>query len=407
MSIAAQFNPFSPEFRANPYPGYDLLRAHMPIFFMDDRRRGSWFLSRYDDCVAALKDPRLGREIQKIMTREQLGLPPEVPEALRPMVEMNSRFMLFRDPPDHTRLRTLVHKAFTPRMVERLRERAQAIANDLIDGMLARGEADLMADFALLLPLTVIAEMLGVPPSDFDLFHRWTTAIAPTIDMTSSPEELVLGAQATVEFAAYLHDLIAERRKAPQEDLISALVAAEAEGDKLSEDETIAMSILLLTAGHETTVNLIGSGTLALLRHSDQWEALKANPALSKSAVEEFLRYDTPIQFTARDVYEDMEFGGQMLKQGQTVVVLFGAANRDPAHFADPSNLDITRDPNPHIAFGNGIHFCVGAPLARMEGQIAFATLARRLPNLHLASDTPTYRNTFVLRALRELPVTF
>jgi cytochrome P450 len=407
MTTAPLFNPFSPEFRANPYPGYDLLRTHMPVFYMEDRRRGSWFLSHYDDCVTALKDPRLGREIQRLMTREQLGLPPEVPEALRPTVEMNSRFMLFRDPPDHTRLRTLVHKAFTPRMVERLRERAQTIANDLIDGMLARGEADLMADFALLLPLTIIAEMLGVPLSDFDLFHRWTTAIAPTIDMTSSPEEIALGAQATVEFAAYLHDLIAERRKAPPEDLISALVTAEAEGDKLSEDETIAMCILLLTAGHETTVNLIGNGTLALLRHPDQWEMLKANPASSKSAVEEFLRYDPPIQFTARDVYEDMEFGGQMLKQGQTVVILFGAANHDPSRFANPNTLDITRDPNPHIAFGNGIHFCVGAPLARMEGQIAFATLARRLPDLHLAADTPIYRNTFVLRALRELPVTF
>ncbi|HVU14251.1 MAG TPA: cytochrome P450 [Phototrophicaceae bacterium] len=400
MSI--EFNPYSPEFQANPYPYYDLLRAHAPILPTKD----GLFLSRYDDCVAALKDPRLGREILKLMTREQLGWP-EPPAELQPLIQMRNGFMLFKDPPTHTRLRTLVHKAFTPHMIERLRWRIQVIAHELIDRMIGRGSADLMADFALPLPVTVIAEMLGVPAADYPVFHEWTSALAPTIDLAASPEELALAVKATVEFSAYLRDLIAERHRQPQDDLISALAAAEAEGDKLSEDETVSMCILLLTAGHETTVSLIGNGMLALLRHPDQWTKLKADSMQIRTPVEELLRYDSPIQFTARMVMEPLEFAGNRLEQGQSIFILLGAANHDPSHFTNPNDLDITRDPNPHIAFGNGIHFCLGAPLARMEGQIAFSVLAQRLPNLQLVSETPSYRPTFVLRALRELPVTF
>ncbi len=207
--------------------------------------------------------------------------------------------------------------------------------------------------------------------------------------------------------AAYIRDMIAERRKNPQDDLISALVASEAEGDKLSEEEMVAMCILLLFAGHETTVNLIGNGTLALLRHPHQWEKLKANPSLVKSATEELLRYDSPVQMTARWVMQDTEFAGFEIKRGQQLSTMLGAANRDPARFTNPGELDITRDPNPHIAFAAGIHYCIGAPLARMEGQIAFSALARRLPNLKLVKENPTYRNTYVLRGLAELPVTF
>jgi cytochrome P450 len=405
MNTTMAFNPLSPEFQANPYPYYEMLRRHAPVFYWEAWRL--WFLSRYEDNVAALKDARLGREILRVMTRDELGLPPEPEAGVLHLVQMQREWMLLKDPPDHTRLRTLVHKAFTPRMVERLRERAQALTDHLIDEALADGGMDLIAGLALPLPVTVIAEMLGIPPSEHSAFQQWSRNLAGTLELTDAQEVYERGSAATIEFSAYVRQLIAERRKAPKEDLISALVAAEAEGDKLSEDEMVAMCILLLVAGHETTVNLIGNGTLALLRHPDQWEKLKNDPSLAKSAVEELLRYDSPVQMTARWVLEDMEFAGQMFRKGQQVATLLGAANRDPSRFANPGTLDITRDPNPHLAFGNGIHFCLGAPLARMEGQIAFATLARRLPYLRLATENPPYRDTYVLRGLAELAVTF
>ncbi len=410
MNNVTEFNPLSPEFQANPYPYYEMLREHVPLYFWENW--GMWFLTRYDDCVAVLKDQRFGHEITRIMTREELGWGLE-PGSTLPLWAMQRSWMLLKDPPDHTRLRTLVHKAFTPRMIERLRERAQVITDDLIDAALKNGGMDLIGEFALLLPVTVIAEMLGVPSQDYEILHGWSRDIGDTLEMFEGEEIALRGAQATVEFSAYLRQLIAERRAKrgsaaeAQDDLISALIAAEAEGDKLSEDEMVAMCILLLFAGHETTVNLIGNGTLALLRHPDQWEKLKADPSLVRSAVEELLRYDSPVQITTRYVMEEMEFAGQHFRKGQTVATMFGAANRDPARFASPAELDITRDPNPHLAFGNGIHFCLGAPLARLEGQIAFATLARRLPNLRLATENPPHRNTYVLRGLAALPVTF
>lgn len=404
MTSAPVFDPLSAEFQANPYPYYDMLRDHAPVMFYPDWN--NWFLTRHEENTAALKDPRFGREILNVMTREELGWG-EAPEQVQPLYKMQDAWMLLKDPPDHTRLRTLVHKAFTPRMIERLRERAQFITDDLIDKAQAQGGMDLINEFALLLPVTVIAEMLGVPPGDYAMLHDWSTGLAHTLELGQSEDTVLRGTQATIEFSAYIREMIAERRKNPQDDLISALVAAEAEGDKLSELEMVSMCTLLLFAGHETTVNLIGNGTLALLRHPDQWEKLKANPALVKTATEELLRYDSPVQMTSRWVMEDCEFAGVQLQKGQQVSTMLGAANRDPARFANPNELDITREANPHLAFGSGIHFCLGAPLARMEGQIAFATLARRLPNLKLVDENPPYRKTFVLRGLAELPVTF
>jgi cytochrome P450 len=405
MESAFQFNPLAPEFQANPYPFYDMLRSNMPVFYLPDWNM--WFLTRYEDNVAALKDARFGREITRVLTREQLGWTEDPPEALLPLYEVQGAWMLDRDPPDHTRLRTLVHKGFTPRMIERLRQRAEAITDELIDKAEANGGMDLIDEFALVLPVTLIAEMLGVPAEDHAVLHEWSTGIAHTLELSQPMEVYTRGAEVTVEFSAYIRKMIAQRRKNPQEDLISALVAAEAEGDKLSEDEMVAMCILLLFAGHETTVNLIGNGTLALLRNPDQWQKLKEDPGLLKTAVEELLRYDSPVQMTARWVMQDCEFAGEQMKAGQQVATLIGAANHDPAKFANPAQLDITRDPNPHFAFGSGIHFCLGAPLARMEGQIAFAALARRLPNLRLMTDNPPYRNTYVLRGLASLPVSF
>jgi cytochrome P450 len=364
-----------------------------------------WFLSRYDDCAAVLRDSRFGHEILNVMTREELGWAAETPENIRPLVEMQRGWMLLKDPPDHTRLRTLVHKAFTPRMIERLRETIQTYTNSLLDTAQESGKMDVIEDLAFPVPVTVIADLLGVPASDRETFRRWSRDLAHTLELTDVEEIYVRGSGATVEFAAYFRELAAERRRIPREDLLSALVAVEAEGDRLTEDELIAMCILLLIAGHETTVNLIGNGTLALLRNPDQFRKLQEDPALVKPAVEELLRYDSPVQMTTRWVMEDLEFNGHPMKKGQQVATLLGAANRDPERFENPDTLDITRDDNHHLAFGNGIHFCLGAPLARLEGQIVIGTLARRFPKMELTTDSPPYRDTYVLRGLQNLPV--
>jgi cytochrome P450 len=313
--------------------------------------------------------------------------------------------MLLKDPPDHTRLRTLVHKAFTPRIIERLRDTVQSLTDALLDQAQEKGEMDVIEDLAFPVPVTVIADLLGVPASDRETFRRWSRDLAHTLELTDAQEIYVTGSKATVEFAAYFRELADERRRTPREDLLSALVAVEAEGDRLNEDELIAMCILLLIAGHETTVNLIGNGTLALLRNPDQFVRLQQDPTLIKAAVEELLRYDSPVQLTARWVMEDIEFNGHRMRKGQQIATLFGSANRDPERFANPDQLDIAREDNHHLAFGNGIHFCLGAPLARLEGQIVIGTLARRFPNMQMTTDSPPYRNTYVLRGLQHLPV--
>ena len=397
-----EFNPLSPEFKANPYPFYDMLRASAPLFHWE--QWNIWFATEYDTCVALLKDARLGHELLSVMTREQLGWE-EPPVHQMPLVEMQRSWMLFRDPPTHTRLRMLVHKAFTPRMIEQLRTRIQSVTDHLLDVACAKGEMDIVADLAVPLPVMVIADMLGVPESDRHLFRGWSRDLAHTLELTDSQDIYNRGASATVDFSGYLRDLANARRRHPEADLMSALVEAEDQGDKLTEQELISTCILLLVAGHETTTNLIGNGMLALLRNPDQLEKLKANPALGRSAVEELLRYDSPVQMTSRSVLHEMECNGQTLKRGMQVSFMLGAANYDPAHFDQPGKLDITRDPNPHLSFSNGIHYCLGAPLARLEGQIAIQTLLKRVPEITLLDENPTYRETWVLRGLEALPV--
>ncbi|MEZ4669591.1 MAG: cytochrome P450 [Anaerolineae bacterium] len=400
-----EFNPLSPEFQANPYPLYDMLRVNSPIFHWEQ-----WnirFLTRYEDCVALLKDNRLGHEILNVMTREELGWPPEPPAEFEPYLEMNRGWMLFRDPPTHTRLRMLVHKAFTPRMIEQLRGRTQGIADTLLDAVQDAGKMDIIADLAVPLPVTVIAEMLGVPQSDHHLFRAWSRDLAHSLELTDAPEVYEAATKATTAFSAYLRDLANDRRKNPQDDLMSALVAAEEQGDKLTESELISTCILLLVAGHETTTNLIGNGMLALLRHPDQMAKLQADPTLGKNAIEELLRYDSPVQMTSRTVLEPVDYNGYHFPRGGQVSFMLGAANRDPEQFDHPETLDITREHNPHLSFSNGIHYCLGAPLARMEGQIAIMTLLKRMPKLQLVDDDPPYRPTYVLRGLSSLPVTF
>ncbi len=391
-----EFNPLSPEFRSNPYPFYNLLHQHAPIFYWDQWK--FYFLSRYEDCAALLRDDRLGRGSFDES---------EVPASQIDLIRMQSDWMLLKNPPDHTRLRGLVYKAFTPRMVEQLRATIQTITDTLLDKVQAQGEMDLIADLAYPLPVTVIAEMLGIPQADQDRFHEWSNALAATLDLTEDAAVYDRASQAAATFTDYLAELAAERRRHPQHDLLSALVSVEEAGDYLTMNELYATSSLLFVAGHETTINLIGNGMLALLRHPDQFELLKHEQGLVKTAVEEFLRYDSPVQMTARIVLEEMEYGGYTFPRGAQVAFLLGAANHDPERFEKPGQLDIARQKNQHLSFGGGIHYCLGAPLARLEGEIAFTTLLRRLPQLRLAIDTPEYIDNYLLRGLKSLPLTF
>src|SRR2546428_6436627 len=318
--------------------------------------------------------------------------------------------MLVRDPPDHTRLRSLVNKAFTPRVVEALRPHIQDIVDGLLKNVAGQGSMDLVEDFAYPIPVIVICEMLGVPVEDRERFKEWGLAIARGLDTILLPPDSDVpqrSAAARHALGEYFRALIAERRASPRGDLLSALIAAEEAGDKLSEDELLATCILLLVAGHETTVNLIGNGTLALLRHPHELRRLRESPGLIASAVEELLRYDGPVQRTARIPSEDVTIGGRTIGKGEMVLPFIGAADRDPAQFPDPDRLDLARTDNRHIAFGWGMHFCLGAPLARVEGQIAIDALVRRLPKLELVTDEPEYRESLTLRGLKTLQVRF
>jgi len=392
------YNPLLPAFHANPYPFYRRLREEDPVH---ESPYGMWILTRYDDALMVLRDPRFVREGMADRLEARLGM---VPEPNR------TRDMLFRDPPDHTRLRALVSRAFTPRVVEAMRPHIQQIVDALLDRVHDAHTMDLIEDLAYPLPVTVICEMLGVPTTDRAAFKEWSTAIARSLDAAILPagsEAIARGRDARVALGEYFSALIAARRKNPQEDLLSGLIAAEAEGNKLTEGELLSTCMLLLVAGHETTVNLIGNGMLALLQHADQMQALRENPALTQTAVEELLRFDAPVQRTGRLASTEVRIGERQIPKGSTVVAVIGAANRDPAHFSDPDHLNIARTDNRHIAFGFGIHFCMGASLARVEGQIAIGTLVQRMPNLALVSDTPEWRESSLLRGLNTLPVVF
>jgi cytochrome P450 len=318
--------------------------------------------------------------------------------------------MLNADPPRHTRLRLLVNKAFTPKTVEELTPFIRSFVDKAFDAAQARGRMELMADLAFPLPATVIAEMLGVPPQDRDRFKQWSddvTAALGNVPSNSSPELLRKSVEGMRALQAYFRDIIAQRRVEPRDDLISGLIKAKEEGDRLSDQELLANCVLLLNAGHETTTNLIGNGTYALLRHPDQLKRLRDDPTLIPIAVEEMLRYDSPVQFTSRILTADMELCGKVLRAGQLVLLVLGAANRDPAQFPDPDKLDVGRQGNKHVAFGLGSHFCLGAPLARLEGRLVFETLLRRAPGLHLDGPPPRYRQNFNLRGLESLPISF
>src|SRR4030095_16596200 len=388
--MAIVFNPMDPEFLADPYPMYHRLRSEDPVHHSP---LGFWVLTRYEDVVAVLRDPRLAKEALAAFVAARFGT--TVPPGL-------GMSMLDRDPPHPTRLRSLVSKAFTPRVVEVLRPHIQQIVDDLLAAVQDDHGMDLIEQFAYPLPVIVICEMLGVPVADHERFQGWGLDIARGLDAIMLPPDSPVAERsmhARHALAAYFRELIAARRAPPRADMLSGLIAAEEAGDKLSEDELLATCILLLVAGHETTVNLIGNGSLALLRHPDQRKRLQNDPGLITTAVEELLRFDGPVQRTARIPSEDVVIGGRTIGKGEMVMPFIGAADRYPAQSPDRDRLPLARTDNRHIAFGWGIHFCIGAPLARVEGQIAINTLLKRQPKLALAA-TPQHRQSLTLRGL-------
>lgn len=397
------YDPTRPSFRADPYPRYRVLRERDPIH--RSFAAGGWILSRYSDVVAVLRDPafssdeRHWRRYRVVRARNaRLGLPDPY--------ESERASMLRVDPPDHTRLRNLISKAFTPRAVERMRPRVEAILKELLAPFGTSGRFELVRDLASPLPVTVIAEMLGVPTEDRERFRHWSDEVIRSLG-DSTPEDLVCSVRAMEELGEYLVEIAEMRRRDPRPDLLSALVAAEEAGDKLSPGELATMGVLLLVAGNETTTNLIANGTLALLRNPDQLERLRREPELVPNAVEELLRYDSPVQLTSRLVREDLELRGHRFRRGEQLVLLLGAANRDPEAFPDPDRLDVARENVRHLSFGHGIHFCLGAQLARLEGALALRALLARFPNLALGSEPVEWRPNTVLRGPKALELSY
>jgi cytochrome P450 len=391
----------SPKFKANPYPFYARLRAESPVHrVVLPGDQVFWIVTRYDDVSLALKDMRVSKDRFGTMNPEQQKKVPWFLKFFKPLMH----HMLSQDPPNHTRLRALVSKAFSPRLIEQLRLRVQQITDQLLDNMQRKGSVDLLADYALPLPITIIAEMLGVPLSDQNKFRRWSNRLVSA----TTVREALTSIPAVLMFTRYIRKLIERRRASPQDDMISALVAAEEAGDKLNEEELLGMIFLLLVAGHETTVNLIATGTLALLQNPEQLERLRRDPALIGPAVEELLRFTSPVEMgTERVMREDLTLAGTTIPKGDMLVAAIGSANRDETQFKDPDTLDLGREPNKHLAFGLGIHYCLGAPLARLEGQIALQSMVERLPRLRLArpAESLRWRRGALLRGLRALPV--
>lgn len=402
MNKLPTVNIASREFKANPYPFYARLRAEAPVFrtVLPDKQP-AWLVTRYSDVIAILKDEqRFAKNPTNAKTLEQVKKMPWVP----PMFRAFSQNMLDSDGEQHTRLRGLVHKAFTPQLVEHMRTRVETLADELLDKAARQGHMDVIKDYALPIPLTIISEIMGIGPADQAAFHRWMGTIME-LGSTAFP---LLGIPNLWAIQRFFRRTIKERRVEPREDLITALVRAEEAGDKLNEDELLAMLLILLIAGHETTVNLIGNGTLALLENPDQMTLLRQKPELIKNVIEELLRFVSPVeQATERYAREDITLHGVTIPKGEMVLVVLASANRDEEQFENPDKLDITRENIKHVGFGQGVHYCVGAPLARLEGQIAINMLVQRLPHLRLgvAPEALRWRPTLTVRGLERLPV--
>jgi cytochrome P450 len=396
------FNPFEPGYFDDPYRQYAALRDRDPVHRSPLE---IWILFGYDDIVRVLRDQSLSVQVDNAnpTTRMQMFAETAPAEAQ----ERGAHAILNIDPPDHTRLRRLVSKAFTPKMVEGLRPRIEELVDDALDVMAARGEGDVIADLAFPLPFTVISEMLGMPDGNRDEVRGWSHTLTKTLDPILSPEEVQAALDASGHMVAHVQDVLAWKREHPADDVLSGLLAAEDEGDRLSEEELLDQVILLYIAGHETTVNLIGNATLALLGHPDQLARLRSDPTLDGGAVEELLRYDSPVQFSRRITLEDLDVDGTTVPAGSFVLTCLGSANRDPARWGPTADdLDVTRpDAGQHMSFGNGIHHCLGSSLARVEAQVAMGRLVRRFPGFELAGE-PVRNGRVVLRGLESLPVT-
>jgi cytochrome P450 len=397
----------SPEFRDDPYVFYTMLRENTPRLRTD---MGLWFLTTHADASLALRDPHNSSNEQHSKLHDLFV------EQMREQGREISVFddfqsMLFLDPPDHTRLRGLVQKAFTPKMVEQIRPRAQQLVDELIDTATERGDTmDLVEDVAYPLPVTIICELLGVPVADHDRFSAWSGVLSRAIDpspIRSAELEMQIQ-EAALAFRDYFAALVGERRRSLGDDLLSALISAEEAGERLNEQELYSTALLLLIAGHETTVNLISNGILALLRNRDEFDRLHDDPAISRTAVDEILRYDSPVQMNQRIALEPFVLSDdEVVEPGDQMIVMLAAANRDPAAFPEPDRLDLGRtDARRHLAFGGGIHHCLGAALARVEGEVALTTLVGRLPKMDIAGE-PERRPNFTLRGLAHLPVSF
>lgn len=394
-----------PAFYANPYGLYKQLRERDPVM-LTELRGGTWFFTSYADVAAGLKLPELSNgRAGAFMT----AMPPEARADLQPLADTLSRWMIFYDPPRHTRIRKLMGKAFTQSSIDSLRARIERVTNELLDAVQPSGRMDVIRDLAFELPLRVIIELLGVPSDKRADFIVWSGNMGdllggavPTLDLAQRTQKSV------GDMTEYLREQVKNRRQKPADDILTTLISAEEDGETLTEEELYAQCVLLLFAGHETTRNLIGNGLYALLKNPDELERLKADRSLMKGAVEELLRYDTPVQMVSRVVTQDFEYAGRAIKKGQFAMMCMGSANRDPAMFPEPDRLDIGRKDIKHLSFANGPHVCIGAQLARLEGQIAFTALLDRMPNLRLADGaSPEFVTNLVLRGLKSLPVVF
>ena len=404
--ISLQYDENDPETISNPYPLYDQLRSHDPVHWSE--ANNFWLLTRYSDVASVIRDDRVSSDRFRAISSD---LPAEAQEQFAPFINMVSAWMLMSDAPAHTRLRGLVNKAFTPRMIDNIRARIQELVDGMLDAVQDDGRFDLISALANPLPGIVIAEMLGVPAEDQPQFKKWSDDIAIGLtgnDTTGSrAERYLIGQKSFLELSDYFKPVVERLRSQPEDNLLSAMVQAEESGDTLSQEELFANCVLLMFAGQETTTNLIGNGILALLNFPDQMEMLRNDPSLMVSATEELLRYDSPVQKLGRLAIEDIEVDGKKIAKGDEIVFCYAAANRDPEEFQFPNQLDLSRTNNRHMAFAHGTHYCLGAALARLEGQISINAVVQRMPNLRLESDDLEWNPSAILRGLKSLPVSF
>lgn len=401
--MTIDYDPRRPEVIADPFPVFQELREQAPLYHSSVL--GGWVLTRYDDVKTAISDRRFSADRMRPFFGQ---LPAREQMAYATLRDSISRWAVFHDPPEHTRLRSLMNKAFTARAIERLEPRIRVLIDRLLDRVIEQGEMDLIADLAYPLPASVILEMLGLPCDDLDRIKIWSDELALFVGSSvNTPDKYQRATDSITAMNKYFRVEIQRRRHTPGDDLLTALLGAQEQGDLLSDDELVAICVLLVFAGHETTTNLIGNGILALLRHPAELLRLRADPRLMPLAVEELLRFDGPAAAAVRIATEEIQLHGQTIRPGERVFAMLNAANRDPRQFANPETLDIARKENRHLAFGQGIHFCIGAPLARMEAKLAITAILRRFSDISLQSTQLTWSDSLVLRGVRSLPVSF